>query len=637
MKWKIVFILLAIGAAISMISPLRYHFTDKDIDRLPPYISHYQAVDSLAVLLSEEAGRHNCRDYIRPVELEGGSESLPNLRTDLNLVLAGYDRWSVSVDEREARAIRERHDQVLSQWGGIISPQEIGRRLEHGSAAALRTRYAARASLERIPPQNGNDRSLTLDVIDEMSRSRLFSVAVNFADPETVASMREEISDRQEELNLLRTRSRQGLYAAAALLSIAFIMALGLLVTSYIARKKYEQELVEINNEIQKRQELVDNGHFVAALELADRFLQYYPHDVEIKAFKERLLDYTNDDPKKAQIAYVEYMKVQERLSKRVQGAFLSEPEKEQITNLLPYHPKLAETYPKLISYEKEERMKIEFTEKLEKVKDLLDSGSITEADAVLKELENRYPETSESQSFRQQIINHLEKSAEEMEEIYKKLEIEDAAAIRNMIKVLLDRHNDLPQAKKLLKALEETALKNGFRLIAGENDYQILVHYKPTLILGREEEGVQIDIPLDDKHISRPHLRIMLEKDKITLEDLESSGGSYLNGERFSRRVLKEKDLLTLGKVVDIDYKIVKNRQGSIAGMLINFPDTGHILMINSIGIGIDEARLTTGTNRLIRKKSTFFIKKDNELEVITQGNELVIDGLAFEVQTID
>ena len=53
-------------------------------------------------------------------------------------------------------------------------------------------------------------------------------------------------------------------------------------------------------------------------------------------------------------------------------------------------------------------------------------------------------------------------------------------------------------------------------------------------IIIGRRNEmrGVQLDLTPDES-VSRVHARVWLAGDKVFLEDLGSSGGSHVNGER--------------------------------------------------------------------------------------------------------
>jgi len=64
-------------------------------------------------------------------------------------------------------------------------------------------------------------------------------------------------------------------------------------------------------------------------------------------------------------------------------------------------------------------------------------------------------------------------------------------------------------------------------------------------ITIGRDLDN---DIPLDDTKLSRRHCRIIREPDGFVLEDMESSNGSYVNGELATRQVLSAGDTITIG-----------------------------------------------------------------------------------------
>ncbi|MBN1282709.1 MAG: GGDEF domain-containing protein [Proteobacteria bacterium] len=58
--------------------------------------------------------------------------------------------------------------------------------------------------------------------------------------------------------------------------------------------------------------------------------------------------------------------------------------------------------------------------------------------------------------------------------------------------------------------------------------------------VIGRAPE---CDISINDTRISRQHLRISLSGDQAVIEDLESTNGTFVNGERIKRRALANGD----------------------------------------------------------------------------------------------
>src|SRR5260370_17593952 len=71
----------------------------------------------------------------------------------------------------------------------------------------------------------------------------------------------------------------------------------------------------------------------------------------------------------------------------------------------------------------------------------------------------------------------------------------------------------------------------------------------KPVTSIGRSSVN---DLPISDKMLSRQHARIVKDgSNSLTIEDLGSRNGTYLNGERLvSVQPLKSGDRITVGGV---------------------------------------------------------------------------------------
>src|SRR5436190_20773108 len=66
--------------------------------------------------------------------------------------------------------------------------------------------------------------------------------------------------------------------------------------------------------------------------------------------------------------------------------------------------------------------------------------------------------------------------------------------------------------------------------------------------VIGRRED-CDLRIPLSD--VSRKHCRLILNGETIKVEDLGSSNGTYINGERVQQAELSAGDTLQVGPVV--------------------------------------------------------------------------------------
>lgn len=65
--------------------------------------------------------------------------------------------------------------------------------------------------------------------------------------------------------------------------------------------------------------------------------------------------------------------------------------------------------------------------------------------------------------------------------------------------------------------------------------------------ILGRLETN---DVPIHDKKASREHAKIYRQGQSYAVVDLNSSNGTFVNGEQITKRVLKPGDEITIGMV---------------------------------------------------------------------------------------
>lgn len=107
------------------------------------------------------------------------------------------------------------------------------------------------------------------------------------------------------------------------------------------------------------------------------------------------------------------------------------------------------------------------------------------------------------------------------------------------------------PQAAPTAKpaAEPEAPLAQGPRFILYEGK-EVKAEYpvdKDTLVLGRSSE---CDIMIDDPSISRQHARVTVKPDRITIEDLSSLNGTYINDDAIKRGHIEDGDRVSLGSV---------------------------------------------------------------------------------------
>lgn len=87
----------------------------------------------------------------------------------------------------------------------------------------------------------------------------------------------------------------------------------------------------------------------------------------------------------------------------------------------------------------------------------------------------------------------------------------------------------------------------------------------KPLTLIGRQED---CDVVLPDVSISSHHCTLSLEKNCITVSDLGSTNGSFINGTLVSNGILQLGDHLMLGGVLlQLKLRLMRKLQGTESG----------------------------------------------------------------------
>src|SRR5512138_1781232 len=101
---------------------------------------------------------------------------------------------------------------------------------------------------------------------------------------------------------------------------------------------------------------------------------------------------------------------------------------------------------------------------------------------------------------------------------------------------------------------------------------YQFVMRSGPTpgatfslegdqLIIGRDTAS---NIAINDAEVSRKHARLNFQGGKYVIEDLGSTNGTFVNGQRLaSPAVLKSGDVISLGEQIVLMYEALSNDPG--------------------------------------------------------------------------
>lgn len=104
---------------------------------------------------------------------------------------------------------------------------------------------------------------------------------------------------------------------------------------------------------------------------------------------------------------------------------------------------------------------------------------------------------------------------------------------------------------------------RDSFRLVVrrGPQPNQIYEITKDVTTLGRD---ITNDIVINDREASRHHLRLVRSGGNVTIEDLGSTNGTFVNGKRVSGVTpLQNGDMIGLGETVTLGYEIHRAQQG--------------------------------------------------------------------------
>jgi hypothetical protein len=100
-------------------------------------------------------------------------------------------------------------------------------------------------------------------------------------------------------------------------------------------------------------------------------------------------------------------------------------------------------------------------------------------------------------------------------------------------------------------------------RVLHGADRGKVFERLPTPVTIGREEGN---SIQLNDERISRFHLKIQDDHDKIVATDLESTNGTRVNGEEIHVRIVRSGDMIALGRSLllvgshsDIDQRIAE------------------------------------------------------------------------------
>ena len=634
-----VIIVLIVLIIISAIFPVMYHYRDKTIKSIPDHVDYNKAVhDSLTTLIILNAGNNRCTGHIIPVRnIRGENISLKYLINDINLALAAYENWKLLTDAQTRKEIKERSEERFKKWGGMMDGKQLMNRMELEKDAE--PDYVAKAQTSRLDGKI-NDIKVVVNVISEVTGTEVFAVSVIFTHPESLKKIIANLNEQKNKLTTLRKTADVSLKILYILVAILALYILIIAVVSVYMKFQIGKTKKYLLSEIQKKDNLVNEGHFVTALELSDKYLKYFPHDTEINAFRERLLDFTNNDPKKAQEAYVRAKKLQMRLKTQAQDfnkLFLSEEEKNDLTPLLPYNTELEAYYKKLVTLEDQETKRIEFRPKINEVRELIDQGMLQKAKVYIGDLLRDFPGDEELRELSTLIAEKQEYYENQFKEVEQKLKGGRIASAMGQLEEILQNYRDMKTAIQLKENVESNKGHTHVKLKTEQDDVSLDIFLKHEVMIGRDDIDVVPDIKLDDKRISRPHLRISVVDDNVIVEDQNSTGGTFINAEKIISEKLKHGDVITLSKIIDFTIQIIKD-DDKIGSVILSCGQGHYLMIVDKIKGSIKNRKFDTNTEELsiYNSNGLCVIVAQNNYYIVSPNQEIAIQNKKYTVEVI-
>jgi len=100
----------------------------------------------------------------------------------------------------------------------------------------------------------------------------------------------------------------------------------------------------------------------------------------------------------------------------------------------------------------------------------------------------------------------------------------------------------------------------NAFLIV---NGVRIFTLEKPVISIGRRSDN---DLVIDDPRISRQHVQLRAARGRYIISDLESTGGTFVNGTRVTQCMLNPRDVISLAGIPMVygqdDYNILSETQ---------------------------------------------------------------------------
>ena len=200
----------------------------------------------------------------------------------------------------------------------------------------------------------------------------------------------------------------------------------------------------------------------------------------------------------------------------------------------------------------------------------------------------------------------------------------------KQFLNEFLSLYPDNPEGLELQNQISLSGGNIKFRLCHKNNATKIFIYFQDEIIIGRRDTNIHLDIELDDRRISRPHASIELFDDHVNLKDLNSTGGTYVNGQKILTQLLKNGDRITLSKVVDFEVRIPRIADKNENGICLIHNKDQYLLVKSDLSFDF--------SNFLIQfSDSKYAVMHDEELTIFTTPTSSYILRKDIEIELGD
>ncbi|MBL8044901.1 MAG: FHA domain-containing protein [Anaerolineales bacterium] len=94
----------------------------------------------------------------------------------------------------------------------------------------------------------------------------------------------------------------------------------------------------------------------------------------------------------------------------------------------------------------------------------------------------------------------------------------------------------------------------------------------RAEMTLGRD---VKNDLVINDAEVSRQHIKFVEQATGYQIEDLNSTNGTFINGQRLTGAVLlRPGDVIGMGDTVEVEYKLVGDADATMLASNFSLPE---------------------------------------------------------------